>query len=441
ATDGAPLRWQERELATVASPGADLAAAERALARLARERLVRVGRGSVEIAHPALLKDWPRLASARLAEMDRLSLLERLREARIAWERADNHTDFLLHGALLQEARARSGLLARGLAPEDHAFLDASRRAARFRNAKRGALGALVLAMLAGSAAGKHMVDEARAAEARTRAAAAEQEALAELAAMARRAEDPYRRAALISAALGRGSTDGNLPLDLYATASNLAHADFVTLDHVDAPRFPWDDRFLLGTAPSGALVIVDFRPPEPDVIEDVDLDFDPADAEALHFKKPSLLRLRPHEAPVVERVDLAFDTAFATRAADGEVKVFRLRDDGRPALAAVAPMRCTGPLHAAAAAPVLACSVAGGVARWDLAVARRSPGEALAVHPFEGAVADVSADGARVAASSETSVLFWSPGAPAPEATYAAERPVVDVRLAPYPHVAAVVE
>src|SRR6185437_3796277 len=188
ATDGAPLRWQERELATVASPGADLAAAERALARLARERLVRVGRGSVEIAHPALLKDWPRLASARLAEMDRLRLLERLHEARVAWERADNHTDFLLHGALLDESRSRRALLKRGLSPEDRAFLDASLRAARFRNAKRGALGVVVAALLVGSAAGKHMLDEARASETRARAAAAEQEALAELAAMARRA-------------------------------------------------------------------------------------------------------------------------------------------------------------------------------------------------------------------------------------------------------------
>jgi len=38
--------------------------------------------------------------------IDSVVLIERLREARIAWERADNHRDFLLHGALLDEVRA-----------------------------------------------------------------------------------------------------------------------------------------------------------------------------------------------------------------------------------------------------------------------------------------------------------------------------------------------
>ncbi len=455
ATDGASLRWDEGELCTVVTgdPGPDRAAARHAgaalhaIAALARERLVRVERGAVEIAHPALLNDWPRLTSARLAEMDRLSLLERMREARLAWERADNHPDFLLHGALFHEATSRRGVacLARGLAPADRAFWRASRRAARFRGARRAAVAAFVVAALAGSAAGKHMVDVARTEEARTRAAAAEQEALAELAAMARRTDDPYARTALVAAALGSGSNDGILPLDLLATAGNLARAEVVTLAPLEAPRFPWDDRFLLGSASSDTLAVVDFRPPEPDVIDDVDLDFDPAEADTAHFKKPTVLRLRPHVSPVVERVDLAFDTAFATRAADGEVKLFRLRDDGRPALAAVAPMRCTGPLHAASAAPVLACGVDGGVARWDLAEARRDPAHALTVHPFAGTVADLSADGARRAATSGDRGPCWtaqaSPSASPQIATYVAPHPVTDVRLAPYPHAAALLE
>jgi serine/threonine protein kinase len=439
ATDGAPLRWDEPELCALVAGEAepDRAEASRLLARLDREHLVRVEGGAVEIAHPALLKDWAGLASARLANMDRLSLLERLREARIAWERADNHRDFLLHGALFDEARTRRALLARGLGPADRAFFRESRRAARFRGARRAAIGAFVLLSLAGGVRGKHMVDDARAEEARTRAHAAELEQLAELAAMARRTEDPYPRAALDAAALARGSSDGVLPLDLLATAGNLARAEIVTLARVDAPRFPWDDRFLLGSDGDGTLAVVDFRPPEPDVIEDVDLDFDPAEADSAHFKKPALARLRPHEAPLVERVDLAFDTAFATRASTGEVKVFRLRDDGRPALAAIAPMRCTGPLHAAAAAPVLACSVEGGVARWDLR--RRAPAEAVVTQPFLGEVDDVSADGERVAAIADRSVLLWTAGSAA--VTYAAPRAVTRVRFAPSAHAAALLE
>ena len=72
----------------------------------------------------------------------------------------------------------------------------------------------------------------------------------------------------------------------------------------------------------------------------------------------------------MVERVNFAFDTSFVTRAGDGEVKVFRLRDDGVPALAAVAPMRCAGAVIAAAAAPVVACATDHGLARWDLRLA-----------------------------------------------------------------------
>src|SRR5262249_18853433 len=138
---------------------------------------------------------------------------------------------------------------------------------------------------LAGGVTGKRMIDHARAEEARIRAAAAELEQVAELAARARRSDDPYHRAALVAAALTRGSTDGMLPLDLLAATSNLARAEFLTLDHLDAPSFPWDDRFLVGSFSATTIGIFDFRPPEPDVIEDVDLDFDPADTEVLHFK------------------------------------------------------------------------------------------------------------------------------------------------------------
>ena len=112
ATDGAKLRWDEAELcAVVAGDGAGIAPA-RPCSRAPRARAAGPDRdgGSVEIGHEALLTSFPRLTAARLAQMDRLLLLERLREARLAWERADNHRDFLLHGALAAEVRLHRGV-------------------------------------------------------------------------------------------------------------------------------------------------------------------------------------------------------------------------------------------------------------------------------------------------------------------------------------------
>jgi serine/threonine protein kinase len=442
ATDGTPLRWDEDELVLAAAardPDAGEPAARRVLEALARERLVRAEGRDVEIGHEALLKGWPRLASARLAEMERLVVLERLREARVAWERADNHKDFLLHGALLEEVTARGARIGRGIGPKERAFVRESTRQARIRKAMRGLVSGLAILAIAGGFVGKRMADDAREEEARAKAAKEEAEQLAELAARSRRTEDWYRRAALAAAAMARGSKDGLLPLDLYQSTKNLARAEFLTLEHLEAPAFPWDDRYLMGTLAGGALAILDFRPPEPDVIEDLDLDVDPDQAEQVHFKRPAMARLRPHETPLAERVPFAFDTAFATRAADGEVKVFRLRDDGRPALAAIAPVRCTGGLEAAAAAPVLACATERGVARWDLRRARKDPAAAVDLHAFPGEVLDISPDGERVAAVSGHDVLIWAPGEGRAD-VHETPRPVSMVRLAPREHVAALV-
>lgn len=443
-TEGRAVVWDLGELvAAVGSDetGPDEAAVRAVLLRLEGARLLRVQRGAVEIGHEALLLEWPALASARLAQMDRLSFLERLREARIAWERADNHRDFLLHGALLDEVRTHAHWVARGLAPANRAFLDSSRRRARLRAAVRSLIGTALILLLAGALWIDRLLGQAREAEAHARAAAVELEQLAELAARARRTDDAYHRVAFTAAAMERGSPDALLPLELAAAAANLARAQFLSLDPVEGPAFPWDDRFLLGLTSASTLAVIDFRPPEPDVIEDVDLDFDPDQPEpAAHFKKPAVRHLRPHQAPIVERVPFAFDTSFVTRAADGEVKVFRLRDGGLPVLAAIAPMRCVGAVLVAAAAPVLACATDRGLARWDLRRARAAPGEAVALHAFPGNVADVSADGARVAALDGKRVLLWSP-VEGREAVYMAPRPVILARWSPRDPVLALLE
>lgn len=135
-----------------------------------------------------------------------------------------------------------------------------------------------------------------------------------------------------------------------------------------------------------------------------------------------------------------AFDTSFATRSVSGEVKIFRLRNDGSAALVAVAPLRCAGAMRLAEAAPVLACATDEGIARWDLRRDANAPDRGVDRHPFQGNVADVSPDGARVAATEASRVLLWAPGGKR-ESLYRAQAPVVHARWSPRDPALAVVE
>jgi hypothetical protein len=395
---------------------------------------------TIELGHEALSNAWPHLATARLQSMERLLFLERVREARIAWLRGDRARDLRLQGALFDELLAHPERAARGLTAADRELVRASRRGARVRT------GARIFAVLVGVAAialgitAKQMVDAAHESEKTARAAAIELERTAELAAKSRRTEDPFRKAAFAVAAMERGSPDGMLPIDLASSVSGLARADFLTLEHVTGPEFPWEDRFLLGQTSSGTLTVVDFHPPESEVIDDLDLDADLDADSAKHFKRPRVLELRPHADPLAERAAFAFDTSFATRSVRGEVKVFRLRDDGEPVLAAIAPMRCTGAMRLASAAPVLACPTEQGIARWDLRLARSTPAAAVVHHLFQGNVASISADGARVAATEGSRVLLWAP-VEHREAMYIAQAPVTLAEWSPLSPALAVVE
>ncbi len=100
--------------------------------------------------------------------------------------------------------------------------------------------------------------------------------------------------------------------------------------------------------------------------------------------------RFRPHEAPIVERVAFAFDTAFVDARADGEVKVFRLRRRRRARRwRAIAPMRCAGATHAAAAAPGAQPAPPSEASRGGTLRRTRAGAEAVAVHAFQGNVGD----------------------------------------------------
>jgi hypothetical protein len=422
-SDATPKVWPASELLGTFGDEAEQASAERVLSRLIQEHLLRRAGDSIELAHPSLAS-LRTLSSARLEHMDRLTLLEQLREAALAWERADSPRDRLAQGGFLAELEARRSLLTTGLAPRERDFLTQSRRRARLASLGRAALASALLVVAGLGVLAKVWVDAAREAETQARAAAVELERTAELAAKSRRTEDPFRRAAFISAAMERGSTDGMLPLDLASSAARAARADFLTLGHVTGATFPWDEHWLIAQSSGSTLALVNFRPVEPEVFEDVDLDIDPELAKK-HFRFPLISELRPHDDPIAERVHFAFDTSFVTRSVSGEIKVFRLRNDGSAALAAIGPLRCAGALRLAEAAPVLACATDEGLARWDLRRPRSAPDQGVDRHGFQGNVADLSADGAFVAATEAKRVLLWAP-AEKREAVYVAQAPVV---------------
>ncbi|MDX2228423.1 MAG: hypothetical protein NW220_02205 [Leptolyngbyaceae cyanobacterium bins.349] len=103
---------------------------DRVLEKLIQNRLVRLTEGDcaddaqVEVAHEALIRNWPRLVD--WLEDERLTLRQRLRltEAAEQWQARDKDTSLLWRGALLAEAQQYSDLN-----PLEQEFLQASHTA------------------------------------------------------------------------------------------------------------------------------------------------------------------------------------------------------------------------------------------------------------------------------------------------------------------------
>jgi conflict system STAND superfamily ATPase len=109
----------------------ELDAPDRLLDRLAAARLVTIDRDSVELAHEALLRAWPRLAGWIDRCRDELRVHRRLTEAAAVWEAEDRGPDALYRGAHLDEAV----LLRDRLNPRERAFVDAGLAAGHARSA------------------------------------------------------------------------------------------------------------------------------------------------------------------------------------------------------------------------------------------------------------------------------------------------------------------
>jgi DNA-binding SARP family transcriptional activator/WD40 repeat protein len=125
------------------------------LAVLARERLVSIGAGEVEVAHEALLREWPRLRGwlEEDAEGHRLQL--HLGAAAREWDAGGRDPEELYRGARLASALDWSAAHRGELNPIERAFLDESRTAGersqrRLRVVLAGVAALLVLAVMAG---------------------------------------------------------------------------------------------------------------------------------------------------------------------------------------------------------------------------------------------------------------------------------------------------
>jgi WD40 repeat protein/DNA-binding SARP family transcriptional activator len=130
----------------------------RILALLTDRRLLTVGAGTVELAHEALLREWPRLAGWVEDERDGLRVRRNLCAAAQEWRRVDEDEGALYRGAQLAVAGEWEFDHADRLSPLEREFLDASqagerreletarRRTRRLRVLAAG-LGALTLAV------------------------------------------------------------------------------------------------------------------------------------------------------------------------------------------------------------------------------------------------------------------------------------------------------
>ena len=109
---------------------------------LADHRLLTLSDETVELAHEALLREWPRLSAWIDEDRERIRIHRTLRAAAEQWLARDRNEDWLYRGSHLLEAEEREEFGDLGLAGFEREFLAASRaRADRERTARRRLVG------------------------------------------------------------------------------------------------------------------------------------------------------------------------------------------------------------------------------------------------------------------------------------------------------------
>ncbi|MEU7726806.1 hypothetical protein AB0B78_16410 [Streptomyces sp. NPDC040724] len=107
-------------------PGPDIV---HVLESLARQRLVTLDEGCVEITHEAIIRCWPRLRGWLTEDRDRLLLHRQLTDATAGWEVQDRDPHALYRGARLAAALDLAAADDTRLTCKERRFLDASREA------------------------------------------------------------------------------------------------------------------------------------------------------------------------------------------------------------------------------------------------------------------------------------------------------------------------
>jgi WD40 repeat protein/DNA-binding SARP family transcriptional activator/Mg-chelatase subunit ChlI len=136
-------------------PIAELGDAEAVLEVLAGKRLVTIDEGEVEIAHEALLREWPRLRGWLDEDADGRRVHRRLTHAARDWDAGGRDRSALDRGARLAAALDWAAAHDADLNTTERAFLAASRSASeraqrRLRAGLAGVASLLVLAVIAG---------------------------------------------------------------------------------------------------------------------------------------------------------------------------------------------------------------------------------------------------------------------------------------------------
>jgi DNA-binding SARP family transcriptional activator/WD40 repeat protein/tRNA A-37 threonylcarbamoyl transferase component Bud32 len=163
----------------------DPEALEAALNSFGRHRLLtfdhdEVTRGAtVEVAHEALLREWPRLAGWIGEHREELLLRGRLATAANDWEKSDRSETYLLTGGRLAQHETWTQSTSLPLARVERELLDSSRRAEDQRMTSRRRTRRLIMAGL-GSAATVAIVLAGIAFNASRQASESEQEAIAQ---------------------------------------------------------------------------------------------------------------------------------------------------------------------------------------------------------------------------------------------------------------------
>jgi WD40 repeat protein/class 3 adenylate cyclase/tRNA A-37 threonylcarbamoyl transferase component Bud32 len=142
-------------------PEGDGAAATEVLEQLAESRLLVVGDHSVEIAHEALIREWPRLRGWLAEDREELRALRQLGAAARSWEESGRDDADLYRGPRLAAAVELAGderqlsrvseFLGASQDAQTRELRDARRRARRLRALLAGVAAALVVAVIAGA--------------------------------------------------------------------------------------------------------------------------------------------------------------------------------------------------------------------------------------------------------------------------------------------------